>query len=97
MGDGYVNIMLPEEAELFILVKLLDRHMVCHKAVLEENLAKGKPRSDWKAIFKAVDELNSKGVFCTKRKHYGVHYCLNPRKLDEIREYITNLRKKLNR
>lgn len=79
------------EAEIFVLDKLLSKRYFGAHQLLEENIPKGKPKQDRKTIQKAVKNLINKGFLLTKKKHYGVHASLDPRKIDEIRKYLSEL------
>lgn len=81
-----------KEAETFVLIKMLsDRYIGGHQ-LLSENTPKGKPKEDRKMIMKAVRKLANKGFFLMKRKHYGIHISLDPKKMKEIREYLAGIR-----
>ena len=79
------------QAEIFVIDKLLSRRYIGAHQVLFENIPKGKPPEDKKTIIKAIDNLANKGFLITKKKHYGVHVSIDPRKIKEIREHLDRL------
>jgi hypothetical protein len=85
-----------KEAGVFVIDKLLSKRYFGAHQLLEENISKGVPKEAKKIIGKAVKALVAKEFLLTKKKHYGVHISLNPRKVNTIRGYLAKLEDKLN-
>lgn len=82
------------QARWFALRFLLDERCFSHSGhqVTEETLLKHVSRdfnNDKKLVSKALSQLMSQGLILGKKKHYGVHLCLNASRLEEIRLILT--------
>ena len=54
----------------------------------EDNIPKGAPQREYKAIKKEIKQLLKEGFFLTHPKPDGRHLSLNPRRLKTIEKYI---------
>ena len=77
-----------KQAELFILDYMIAKRLIGTKQTTFDNMVRHVPASDSKIVKEALEELIRKGFISTKRKHYGVHISLIPRRLEDIRDYI---------
>lgn len=77
-----------EEAEIFIVRYLLLKEYIGHHQTTEENLLRRVPAQDKKTVSKAINNLEKRGWFSMKRKHYGVHVSLLSDKLNEIEAWL---------
>ncbi len=82
-------------AQVYVIDYLSRKRYFGAHQTLSENIPKGTPPEHKKTILKAINKLANKGLLITKKKHYGVHVSLNPRKTQEMREYLQELEDKL--
>ncbi len=82
------------QAEIFIIDKLRSRRYFGAHQILLENIPKGKPKEDKKVILKAIHSLAKMDFLLMKKKYYGIHVSLNPRKVKEIRGYLVELERR---
>jgi hypothetical protein len=80
-----------KQAEIYVIDKLRSKRYFGAHQILLENIPKGKPSEDKKMIIKAIKSLANKGFLLMKKKHYGVHVSIDPKKIDEIRGYMKSL------
>ncbi|MFH1722693.1 MAG: hypothetical protein ABH950_08845 [Candidatus Altiarchaeota archaeon] len=80
-------------AHIYVIDALLaGRYFGAHQ-ILGENIPKGKPPEDKKTILKALNKIANKGFLKTKKKHYGVHVSIDPKRIKEIQAYLMELEK----
>lgn len=91
----YLNYIMQKisqiEAEIFVIDKLRSKRYFGAHQILAENIPKGKPPEDKKTILEAIKNLGRKGFLIVKKKHYGIHISLDPKRISEIREYLDHL------
>lgn len=68
-----------EQAEAFVLLKLLDGKYVGGKHTHERNIPKGVPPEDIPIVTSALNDLRKKGWIIRKPTNNGEHVSLNPR------------------
>jgi len=72
----------------FILEKMLRHGWIGGKHTAYDNIRKGKPVSEYKAIEKELKQLIREGFVISKPTGYGTQVSLNPRRVKEIIEMI---------
>jgi len=72
----------------FILEKMLRHGWVGGKHTHEDNIPKGAPPRECKPIKKEIKQLSKEGFFLTHPTPDGRHLSLNPRRSEELKEYI---------
>jgi len=80
-----------KQAEIYVIDKLRSKRYFGAHQILLENIPKGKPAEDKKMIIKAIRNLANKGFLLMKKKHYGVHVSLDPRRVRETGKYLESL------
>jgi len=74
-----------------ILWRLYRRRYIGGKHTDVKNLRKGFPKDKYDVVNQAIDELIREGFLLVKPTHYGKHVSLNPNRLLEIRNLISEL------
>lgn len=79
-----------DEAEIFIIRHMLLKEYIGNHQTTEENLCKSVPAQDKKTVSKAINNIEKRGWFSMKRKHYGVHVSLLNEQLNDIRAWLAS-------
>jgi len=74
----------------FILEKMLRHGFVGAKHTHEDNIPKGAPPTEYKAIKKEIKQLIREGYFQLHRKPDGLHLSINPSKIKDIERYLAS-------
>jgi len=72
----------------FILEKMVKHGWIGGKHTNEENIPKGKPRDEYKDVFKELDKLKKEGFFILRKKPDGLHLSINPRMMPLVRQML---------
>ncbi len=85
------------KAEVFVLDWMLSNRIGRHQTTFENMVRRVPPDNRYgdKASKAALENLIRRGFISTKRKHYGVHISLIPRKIDETLNYMKELEQKI--
>lgn len=77
-----------EELKAFIVKRLYRRDYIGGRHTAFENLQKGLPGHERGAVTQAAHELVKEEILLLKPTAYGLHVSLNPRKKEEIMDYV---------
>lgn len=81
------------KAEVFVLDWMLSNRIGRHQTTFENMIRRVPPDNRYgdKASKAALENLIRRGFISTKRKHYGVHISLIPKRIDEALNYVKEL------
>lgn len=79
---------IPMNYRRFIFEKMLRHGYVGGKHTHEDNIPKGAPPTEYKAIRKEIKQLIKEGYIIVHPKPDGRHLSLNPRRIKDIEKYL---------
>jgi len=80
-----------QQAEAFVLLKLLHGRYVGGKHTHERNIPKGVPSEDIPDVISALDRLRKMGWIIRKPTNDGVHVSLNPRVCGDAYRFLRSI------